>query len=614
MIPSPLLSLANHLWQSTLFAAVAGLLALAFRRNRAQIRYSLWLAASVKFLIPFSVLVIVGSHFAPHTLSQAAPSPIPLVIREVSQPDFFAATVPLATMPPAQPSFQSLIPLLLGVLWAIGFAIVSAGWWKRWRQIRTVLRSASPLRLSIGIKAMSAPEFIEPGVFGVWRPILLLPNGITDHLTPGELDTILAHELCHIRRRDNFAAALHMAVEALFWFHPLVWWLGGRLMEERERACDEEVLRSGSEPAVYAEGILKICERYAASSFPCSAGVTGGNLKKRIEEIVANRTKPLLSVGKKLLLAAAGMLAVILPVAVGITDAPLGAQSPDISWEAAAGGKRAFEVASVKPSKMFKPPNFPLDPGDAKTPGGRFSAVFPLVAYVTFAYKLNPGEVSAQMPKSFPESFDIEARAPGNPTKDQMRLMMQSLLADRFKLRVHFETHEGPVYALTLVRRGRTGPKLRPHAEGPDCPDFEMAAPLQPIPPRKPGDVFPPVCGWPQTRGTREGTLVGGRDVPLEIIAAETIHGFGSLVGEVDKPVVDQTGLKGRYDFTMQLPPGIMSFSVSVTPPNPDGSPADPKGTPFLNAMRDQLGLKLVASKGPIRKLVIDHVEQLSPN
>lgn len=284
-------------------------------------------------------------------------------------------------------------------------------------------------------------------------------------------------------------------------------------------------------------------------------------------------------------------MAVILPIAV------VRAQSHEMT----------FEVASVKPTTMFRPPNFPLDIGDAKTPGGRFSVAFGLVAYVAFAYKLSPGEVSAQLPKGFPETFDIEARAAGNPTKDQMRLMMKSLLADRFKLRVHFETREGPVYALTLVRPGNTGPKLRPHAEGPACPDFEMAAPFQPPPPVKRGEVFPPVCSSAQTRGTREGTLVGGRDVSMEIIAQEAIHGYGSLVGEVDKPVIDQTGLKGQYDYTLQLPPGIMSFSAA--PPNPDVPLS-----PFLSAVREQLGLKLIPSKGPIRKLVIDHAEQPSGN
>ena len=125
----------------------------------------------------------------------------------------------------------------------------------------------------------------------------------------------------------------------------------------------------------------------------------------------------------------------ILPVAVGIADAPLGAQSSSVpDWQTAAGGKRAFEVASVRPAKGVRPPNFPLDPGDAKTTGGRLSGTLPLMVCIGFAYKLNIGDISTQLPKAFPKDlFDIEARAPGNPTKDQMRLMMQSLLADRFK-------------------------------------------------------------------------------------------------------------------------------------------------------------------------------------
>jgi uncharacterized protein (TIGR03435 family) len=299
--------------------------------------------------------------------------------------------------------------------------------------------------------------------------------------------------------------------------------------------------------------------------------------------------------------------------AVSVAIAVVAAQSPGVpDWQNAAGGKMAFEVASVKPAKVPRPPNFPLNLGDAKTPGGRLSGTYPLVLCAAFAYKLMPAQISTQLPKSFPtDSFDIEARGAGNPTKDQMRLMMQSLLADRFKLRVHFETREGPVFALTLVRPGNTGPKLRPHADGPACPDsFEMFPTSNPPP--NANDAFPPVCGWTQIRTTPNGTLLGARDMTVEAFAEEAIHNFGSLAGEVDKPVVDQTGLKGRYDFTLELAAGTVSFFPA--PPNPDAPPTDPKGTPFLNALREQLGLKLVSSKGPIRKLVIDHVEQPSEN
>jgi uncharacterized protein (TIGR03435 family) len=297
-------------------------------------------------------------------------------------------------------------------------------------------------------------------------------------------------------------------------------------------------------------------------------------------------------------------------------SAALVAQTPGVpDWQTAAGGKMAFEVASVKPTKKprFPPGIFPLDIGNAKTAGGRFSGTFPVKAFVAFAYKLLPAEISTKLPESFSQEnlFEIEARAPGNPTKDQMRLMMQSLLAERFKLRVHFETREGPVFALTLVRPGQIGPKLRPHGDGPACPDsFDMNSVT--TPPRHANDPFPPACGSIQSTRAANSTLLGARDVTVEAIAEGAIYGMGSLIGEVDKPVVDRTGLKGSYDFRLELPLGTFSFSLA--PPNPGAQAADPKGTPFLNALREQLGLKLVSSKGPIRKLVIDHIEPPSGN
>ena len=346
MIPSQLQPLANHVWQSTLFAAAAGLLTLALRKNRAQTRYWLWLVASVKFLSPFSVLVDAGSYFGQHTAPVMAQTGLSSVIEQASEP--FAAPVPLlTTMPVASDSPSvSWIPALLCAVWAIGFATLVSSWWLRWRGFRATLRRASPLHLPIDMDVRTSPEFAEPGVLGVLRPVLLLPAGIAGRLTPQQLDAILAHELCHARRRDNLATAIHMAVEALFWFHPLVWWLGARLMEERERACDEEVLRLGSDPEIYAEGILKICELYLESPLPCVSGVTGANLKKRIEAIMSNRTMLGLTFAKKVFLVSAGVAALAAPIIVGVLNAPvIQAQSPQ-----AVAAK--FEVASVKPCQV----------------------------------------------------------------------------------------------------------------------------------------------------------------------------------------------------------------------------------------------------------------------
>ena len=117
--------------------------------------------------------------------------------------------------------------------------------------------------------------------------MLLWPDGISKYLDDAHLEAILAHEIWHVRYRDNLAAAMHMVVEAVFWFHPIVWWLGARLVEERERACDEGVLSMGSTPHVYAEGILKTCEFCVESSLACVSGVTGADLRKRIVHIMS---------------------------------------------------------------------------------------------------------------------------------------------------------------------------------------------------------------------------------------------------------------------------------------------------------------------------------------
>src|SRR5262245_11368923 len=142
-------------------------------------------------------------------------------------------------------------------------------------------------------------------------------------LDPQQCKPLLSNELCNIQRRDNLTATLHMITEAVFWFHPLVWWISTRLVDERERACDEEVLRLGNEPRVYAEGILRICKYYVESPMRCVSGVTGSNLKKRIQSILSGRVAASLNVTKKLGLAFAGVATLGIPVGLGMTNASL---------------------------------------------------------------------------------------------------------------------------------------------------------------------------------------------------------------------------------------------------------------------------------------------------
>jgi beta-lactamase regulating signal transducer with metallopeptidase domain len=227
----------THLWQSTFCVFAASLLTLALKNNRASARYWVWLAASVKFLIPFSLLVSAGSELGSRMLPSREQPQVFSVMEEISRPLMLSNPTPMLSG--SVHTFHPVLGFLFGV-WLCGFVTAAIYWLMSWRRIRAALRSATPLHLNLSIPAMSFPGRLEPGVFGIRKPVLLLPEGITRYLTPDQLATIVEHELCHVRRRDNLTAAIHMVVEAIFWFYPPVWWIRTRLIQERERACDED--------------------------------------------------------------------------------------------------------------------------------------------------------------------------------------------------------------------------------------------------------------------------------------------------------------------------------------------------------------------------------------
>ena len=221
------------------------LAALLLRNNAARVRCWLWTAASIKFLLPLSMLVSLGEQFQWRTAPAAVQPAVLFVMEDVLAPADVIAVVP-ASIPPAAPVW----PWLLLAAWCTGAAVVLVSWRRQWLPIRAALRRATPVKLDAkygagDLEVMSSPSMPEPAVVGIRRPRLVLPEGIVERLTPAQLRALIAHERCHIRYRDNLTAAIHMAVEAMFWFHPAVWWIESRLIDERERACDEAVLQSG---------------------------------------------------------------------------------------------------------------------------------------------------------------------------------------------------------------------------------------------------------------------------------------------------------------------------------------------------------------------------------
>lgn len=322
----------NHLWQSTLFAAAAGLLILALRKNPARIRYAIWLTASVKFLVPFSWLIAAGNQLAFLRGSSADGARAPFLWRQFVQ----VVAQPVGT--------GDFWPVTLAVLWSAGTVTVLCAWSLRWRKAATAMKNAAQLQSGREVEALRevapasdiqiylAQSSLEPGVFGIFRPVLLWPQGLSHRLNDSQLRSVIAHEICHIRRHDNLTAVVQMLVEALFWFYPLVWWMGAQMMQERERACDEEVLRLGSDRNVYAESILKVCEFCVEAPLACISGVTGADLKKRMVHIMTDQVARKLGLSKKLILSVAGCLALSAPVVFGMFNATPGmAESQDQS-------------------------------------------------------------------------------------------------------------------------------------------------------------------------------------------------------------------------------------------------------------------------------------------
>jgi uncharacterized protein (TIGR03435 family) len=495
------------------------------------------------------------------------------------------------------------VPAIVLGVWLCGIAMGTVFWLRRWRRIQSIRRAATPLDLNLPIRVMSSGGRLEPGVVGVIRPTLLLPEGIMGRLTPAQLEAILAHELRHVQRQDNLTAAIHMLVETIFWFHPLTWWLRLRLIEERERACDEEVVQMGREPQVYAESILRVCEFYLASLAPCTAGVTGGQLKKRIEGIMANHMAERLSRARKALLASAAILAMVGPMVIGLMNPP---QSRAQSGAQPQSRQPQFEVASVKRNTACgarRGGALPPSPGrinlECQTLLGLMMTAYGVFADgVTVSPRIpditgGPGWVSS-------DPYDVAAKAEGNAPFPQMAgPMLRALLEERFKLRVHRETKKVPVYFLTVAKNG---PGLEPAKEG-SCVPIDPNHPPAAI--ATPGQPRPTYCG-PRFQRSGSTVTVTSHGATMEQLTEAILSRM------VDRPVIDKTGLAGRYDFQIEFE--YVPDTGGTGDAGARQQPAGPEAPSILEVLQTKLGLKFEPGKGPSEILVIDHVERPTEN
>ncbi len=574
--------LANHIWQSSVFAVMIWLVATLLRKNRAGIRYGLWLGASVKFLLPFSLLMSLGSAI-PWRSAPAAARPMAVVLA-------YAEPLPAATAKAPTPAGEKSqrFPQTLAGIWLVGFAITSGFCVRSWLRMRATLRGATRLDLTAAIPVLASPARIEPGVFGILRPVLLVPEGLTESLSHDQLNAIVQHEVCHVRRRDNLTGAIHLVAESIFWFHPLLWLIRGKLVEERERACDESVLRSGADPHVYAEGILNVCKAYLASPLVCAAGVSGSNLKRRIREIVENRRAIEMSFAKKLLVATAATAAIVAPIAIGMLHAPYA------HAQAKPAPHLAFEVASIKEHKD-NDREFHLD---FLPNGNAIIRGFPLRAIILRAYGLTgPNDGIKGLPDGMGDvRYDIEAVAPAGAIpadasprerSQRVRAMLQSLLAERFHAAIHVEEKEAPVYAVVV---GDHGTKLaKSDLTEKDCEE------------EKPG------CH----------EVMGGMGRGIHSKAG-SIADLATWVSPwSDRPVIDKSGITGLYKFDTD---GWVNMRAPMPQP-PNGQPPTPEqlamadpARPTLFQIFDRLGLKLDKQRAPVATIVVDSIQRPTEN
>jgi uncharacterized protein (TIGR03435 family) len=422
------------------------------------------------------------------------------------------------------------------------------------------VKSARPLGSRCGVPVALSDTALEPAVFGIWRPVLVVPAPIVDRLSQAELKCVFSHELCHVRRRDNLTGMIHMVVEALFWFHPLVWWLGARLVEERECACDEEVLRAGGDSLVYASGLVHASRFCIETPLPCVAGVAGGKLSDRVKRILHNSSPRDLGRAGRALLATAAVAALAAPLIIGIVNAPFArAQSPK--------GGETFDAVSIKPAPPAR-----RGAGLVTDPGRITLLGLGLRECISVAYGVQTFQVmGANLPN---DRYDITGTAPGHVSRvfdEHYETMLQAMLADRFQLRVHKETKTLPVFAMSIAKKGH---KLKTS----ELPGLS-------------------------THSSHGHVTVTG---------ATMLDWAKYLTRRLARPVVDATGLSGLYDFELDWVPG--EADTALEPPDPDHKPDQSAGLNIFMAMEEQLGLKLQSKKLPVETVVVDRVAKPSAN
>lgn len=267
----------------------------------------------------------------------------------------------------------------------------------------------------------------------------------------------------------------------------------------------------------------------------------------------------------------------------------------------------AFEVASVKPAPPGALPSqsgLMMPSNHTPLPRGLLRMTSQVSVLIFFAEGLDDFTEYMRLTSSLPtwtqqRLFTITARISGEPTREQLQQMMRTLLVERFALRDHEETHDGPVVRLVQVKVGKLGPFLKPHPDGVTCDSDATRRTQAPVPGKA------PVCGMNMYRTDDRLLHIVFNNVTLDE-AAKMLGGVSSQMGGRNSvKMMDGTGLSGSWDMALDFQ---VDSGGSLEDENSAGGPT------FTGALEKQLGLKLEKGTGPVRTLVVDHIAPPTPD
>jgi uncharacterized protein (TIGR03435 family) len=584
--------------KATIVIVVALLAGWVARHQRASLRHLIFLAA-------FAVLALLP---AGTTILPAVPVHVPL--RPMTTGDATGTASVIRTFDglrpmPAGPSGTeagrtrpALTPAtLLSTVWLGGvlggLVSVALGIWQirrvrldglPWRDAQTMTHDlARDVGFHRRIDVVVHEAAVGPMTCGIVRPVIVFPPDARKWRA-AEVRRALTRELEHVRRSDWLTLCLARAVCAFYWFHPLVWIANRQLSVNAERACDDAVLRH-SQAVGYADQLVTLAERFSAHSRrPLLAMANRGDLSTRVRAVLDPRQQRGPAGAPALFVAAGAAVVSVALLAPLRTVASAHGQTP-------AGSPVRFDVASIKPSVSEAIMNVRALPG-------RLVADASLGILMQYAYGVQAFQVVGGPGWLTSERYQIEARTGTPANREQVWLMLQALLEDRFRLKTHRDVKELPVFALVSNRGGFTLPAPK---EG-VCVDSAADAAVEWAGGRMaaPGEVQPikSRCG---AAVAEVGRIHGGK-----VRMPELVRTLSLALGRI---VIDETGFAEPFDLQLDFVP---DETTPTMPPPPPGSGIS--GMSIAQALQQQLGLRLESTKGPVQLIVVDRAERPSPN